>query len=162
MRLMRRASYWLARLVTPRIGAMPLNVFAQQLELSKPGVLVQLPAVVAGFPRTGPVLAAQVRQQLVLDAATAIGCGADVEHGLAAPEHVDPAPLVRRMLDGRGGKRPSRAAHGHSAAGRCNRRAAPSTPRRGDFRVNAVENFLRLVTVTATGTSRAGAPHSGR
>src|SRR3954462_12223094 len=100
MRLMRRASYWLARSVTPRIRAMPLDMLEQELELALLRGLVQLPAVVrSGSPspppavggsgsRARPVLASQVSEQVVLDAASAVGRGADVEHALSIPEDI--------------------------------------------------------------------------
>src|SRR3954466_9962284 len=116
MRLMRRASYWLARSFTPRIRAMPLDRLAQELELALLRVLVQLPAVVRSGSRARPVRASQRGEPGILDGRAPSGRGADVEHALAIPEDIHAAPLVRRMLDGRRGERPFRAAHGHSGA----------------------------------------------
>src|SRR2546421_9337619 len=96
---------------------MPVGVLAQELELALLRALVQLPAVMRGLAGAGPTLAAQMREQILLDAAPAIGRGADVEDRLAAPEDVDATPLVRGILNGRRRERPPRAAHGHAARG---------------------------------------------
>src|SRR5689334_13878179 len=144
MRLMRRASYWLAPVVTPRIRAMLLLVLVQELELALLRVLVQLPAVVRRFARARAALAAQVSEQVVLDAGSPVRGGADIEDCLAAPKDVHAAPLVRRMLDRRLGERPSRAAHGHSGAMQCNRRALTSTLKHGTSGTRA-GNIFRVL-----------------
>src|SRR3954447_19815412 len=162
MRLMRRASYWLARPVTPRIRAIPLDMLAHELELALLRVLVQLPAVVRSGSRARPVLASQMGGQVVLDAASAVGRGADVEHALAIPEDIHAAPLVRRMLDGRRGERPFRAAHGHGGARQCNRRAVASTLGNAAFNNPGRKILTGVVTVATTRTSKAGDRRSGR
>src|SRR5256885_12392333 len=139
---------------------MPVRVFAQEFELALLRVLVQLPAVMRGLAGAGPTLAAQMREKILLDAAPAVGRGADVEDRLAAPEDVDATPLVRGILDGRRRERPPRAAHGHSGARRCNRRAAASTLESARRRAAASENLP--VDVTPTATPRAIGRHSAR
>src|SRR5207244_5850962 len=113
-----RASYpplCLPFLVAAGIGAVALGVFLQQLELALLRVLRKLPAVVRGLLRAGPAPAFEVREQVPLDAAPAVGSRANEENGLAAPQHIDAAPLVGGVLDRGRRERPLRAPHRHTA-----------------------------------------------
>src|SRR5258705_5091109 len=97
-------------MVAAWIGVVPLHVFAQQLELAFSRVLRELPAVMRRLLRARAALALEMRHEVGLDAgAFRVGRAADEKDGLAPPEHVHAAPLLRRVLHGCAGERPLRA-----------------------------------------------------
>src|SRR6478736_2782954 len=93
---------------------MPLQVFLEELELAPLRILRKLPAVMGRLLGARAALALEVRDEVRLDALAAIRGRADEEEGLPAPEHVDAAPLVRRVLHRGRGERPLRAPQRHS------------------------------------------------
>src|SRR5258706_3931753 len=98
--------------------------------------------------RARAALALEMRDEVGLDAsALRVGRAADEKDGLTPPEDVHAAPLVRRVLHGRGGERPLRAPQRHCGPGdatvvpqRRRPLAAPgdvtSAGRRNDYAIN--------------------------
>src|SRR5258706_997805 len=105
-------------MVAAWIGVVPLHVFAEQLELAFPRVLREVPRVMRRLLLARAALALEMRDEVGLDAgALRVGRAANEKDGLAPPEHVHAAPLVRRVLHGCGGERPLRAPQRHCGLG---------------------------------------------